>query len=159
MSANIQPIFPLTPNIGAMNVLLTGAMTNTKAYDGTEATAAGKKELAFTAGANGSRVDYLSVQFASTNGATASGTTAATVVRFWANNGSADTTATNNQLLCEIAIAAQTVTALATAINPPDYKIFLNRTIPAGYKIYAGTTVAIGGTNCALLISASGGDY
>lgn len=158
MSANIQPIFPLTPNIGAMNVLLTAAMTNTKAYDGTEATGAGKKELVFTAGANGARIDTLYVQFTSTNGATASGTTAATVVRFWANNGSADTTATNNQLLGEIAVAAQTLTALATATNPV-YALTLNKSLPAGYKIYAGTTVAVGGTNCALLVSATGGDY
>lgn len=158
MAANTEPIFPLTPNIGVMNVLLTAAMTNTKAYDGTEATGAGKKELVFTAGANGARIDTLYVQFTSTNGATASGTTAATVVRFWANNGSADTTATNNQLLGEIAVAAQTLTALATATNPV-YTFTLNKSLPAGYKIYAGTTVAIGGTNCALLVSASGGDY
>lgn len=158
MAANIQPIFPVTPNIGAMNVLLTAAMTNTKAFDGTEATGAGKKELVATAGSNGSRFDSVSVQFTSTNGATASGTTAATVVRFWANNGSADTTATNNQLLGEIAIAAQTVTALATATNPV-YTLTLNKSLPAGYKIYAGTTVAVGGTNCALLVSATGGDY
>lgn len=158
MAANTEPIFPLTPNIGVMNVLLTAAMTNTKAYDGTEATGAGKKELVFTAGANGARIDTLYVQFTSTNGATASGTTAATVVRFWANNGSADTTATNNQLLGEIAVAAQTLTALATATNPV-YALTLNKSLPAGYKIYAGTTVAVGGTNCALLVSATGGDY
>lgn len=158
MAANTELIFPLTPNIGVMNVLLTAAMTNTKAYDGTEATGAGKKELVFTAGANGARIDTLYVQFTSTNGATASGTTAATVVRFWANNGSADTTATNNQLLGEIAVAAQTLTALATATNPV-YALTLNKSLPAGYKIYAGTTVAVGGTNCALLVSATGGDY
>lgn len=158
MAANNQPIFPLTPNIGAMNVLLTAAMTNTKAFDGTEATGAGKKELVMTAGANGARVDSLKVQLTSTNGATASGTTSATVVRFWANNGSADTTATNNQLLGEVLIAAATVTALATGINPV-YTVPLNMSIPAGYKIYAGITVAVGGTNCALLVSANGGDY
>jgi hypothetical protein len=158
MPANTAPIFPVTPNIGAMNVLLTAAMTNTKAFDGTEATGAGKKELVFTAGANGARVDTLEVKFTSTNGATASGTTAATVVRFWANNGSADTTAANNQLLGEIAVAAQTVTALATATTPV-YTLTLNKSLPAGYKIYAGITVAVGGTNCALQVSATGGDY
>ncbi len=157
MAANTQPIFPLTPNIGAMNALLSTAMTNTKAYDGTEA-AGTAMVLVATAGANGSRFDALQVQFASTNGATASGTTSATVVRFWANNGSANTTATNNQLLGEIAVAAQTVTALATGTNPV-YTLTLNKSLPAGYKIYAGTTVAVGGTNCALLVSATGGDY
>lgn len=157
MAANTQPIFPLSPNIGTMNALLTTAMTNTKAYDGTEA-AGTALVLAFTAGANGARVDAMKIQFASTNGATASGTTAATVVRFWANNGSANTTATNNQLLGEVAVAAQTVTALATGTNPV-YEFVLNKSLPAGYKIYAGITVAVGGTNCALQVSATGGDY
>lgn len=158
MTANTQLVLPLTPNLGVMNVLLSAAMTNTKAYDGTEATGAGKNELVFTVGANGSRIDTLQVQYTSTNGATASGTTTATLVRFWSNNGSVNTTATNNQLLGEIAIAAQPVTALATAANPV-FTLVLNKSLPAGYKIYAGTTVAIGGTNCALLISATGGDY
>lgn len=158
MAANTLPIFPITPNIGAMNVLLSAAMTNTKAYDGTEATGAGKNELAFTAGANGARIDTISVQLTSANGLTASGTTAATIVRFWANNGGVNTTATNNQLLGEIEIPAATVVALATAKNPV-YTFTLNKSLPAGYKIYAGLTVAIGGTNCALLVSPTGGDY
>lgn len=157
MAVTTTPIFAQTPNIGAMNVLLSTALTNTKAYDGTD-TAGTALALTFTAGANGARVDNINVQFSSTNGATASGTTAATLVRLWLNNGAANTTATNNQLLGEISIAAQTVVALATAINPT-FSFAVNRAIPAGYKIYAGTTVAIGGTNCALLMSAVGGDY
>jgi hypothetical protein len=157
MSANVLPIFPITPNPGLMNVLLTTAMTNTKAYDGTDAAGAALAQC-FLAGANGSRLDSLQVQLTGTNGATASGTTAATVIRFWLNNGSVNTTASNNQLLGEVAIAAATLVALATAINPV-YTIPINKAIPAGYKIYAGTTVAVGGTACALLISANGGDY
>lgn len=158
MPANTSMIFPLTPNAGVSGVLLTAAMTNTKAFDGTEVTGAGKKELIYTAGAAGSRVDSVKIRFGSTVGATASGTTAATLVRLWLNNGSADTTAANNQLLGEVAIAAQAVTALATAANPV-YEIPINKSIPAGYKIYAGLTVAVGGTNCALYPSAIGGDY
>lgn len=157
MAANTQPIFPLTPNIGAMNALLSTAMTNTKAYDGTEA-AGTAMVLALTAGTNGTRVDSLEVRLTSTNGATASGTTSATVVRFWANNNSANTTATNNQFLGEIAIPATAVTALATAVNPV-YTLTLNKSLPANYRIYAGTTVAVGGTNCALIVSANAGDY
>lgn len=157
MAANTSMIFPSTPNVGLMNVLLTTALTNTKAFDGTD-TAGTALAQCFAAGANGSRVDSLNVQFASTNGAAASGTTAATVVRFWLNNGSANTTATNNQLLGEIAISANTVTALATSANPV-YTLQIAKSIPAGYKIYAGNTTAIGGTNCALLVTATGGDY
>lgn len=157
MAANTSPIFPLTPNPGLMNVLLSTAMTNTKAYDGTEAAGTALAQV-LLAGASGARIDSLSVQLTSTNGATASGTTAATVVRFWINNGSANTTATNNQLLGEVEIAAATVTALATSKNPV-YTVSVNQSIPAGYKVFAGTTVAVGGTNCALQVSANAGDY
>ena len=157
MAANTSPIFPLTPNPGLMNVLLSTAMTNTKAFDGTEAAGTALAQV-LLAGANGARIDSISVQLTSTNGATASGTTAATVVRFWINNGSANTTATNNQLLGEVAIAAATVTALATGTNPV-YTVSVNQSIPAGYKVFAGTTVAVGGTNCALQVSANAGDY
>lgn len=157
MAANTVPIFPLTPNPGVMNVLLSTAMTNTKAYDGTEA-AGTAMALCLTAGTNGARIDSLAVQLTSTNGATASGTTAATVVRFWINNAGVNTTATNNQLLGEVAIAAATVVALATGTNPV-YTVAINKAIPAGYKIYAGATVAVGGTNCALQVSANAGDY
>lgn len=164
MPANTSPIFPLTPNLGAMNVLLTTAMTNTKAFDGTD-TAGTALALVYTAGANGSRVDTITVRLTSTNGATASGTTAATVIRFWINNGAANTTATNNQLQTwEVAIPATTVTALATG-TLPYYNVFAlsqnadGISLPASYRIYAGNTVAIGGTNCAVLVSAQGGDY
>ena len=158
MAANTNPLYPLTPNTGLQNVLLSTAMTNTKAFDGTDTAGTALAQI-FTAGANGSRLDSITVRFASTNGATASGTTSATVVRFWLNNGSANTTATNNQLLpFEVLMSATTVTALATSILTPT-TIAVNISIPAGYKVYAGATVAVGGTNCALLVSAAGGDY
>lgn len=162
MAANTQPIYPLTPNTGPMAVLLTAAMTNTKAFDGTEATGAAKKELCYTAGANGGRIDDIEVRYTSTAGATASGTTNATLVRFWLNNGSTDSTAANNQLLGEVEVPAQTVTALATSKMPViSLRNALGRSInlPAGYKIYAGLTAAIGGTNCALQVAPVAGDY
>ena len=164
MPANTSPIFPLTPNTGAMNVLLSTAMTNTKAFDGTD-TAGTALALVYTAGSNGSRVDSIVVRLSSTNGATASGTTSATVIRFWINNGAANTTATNNQLQSwEVAIPATTVTALATSTLPYYNVLALTPnadglSLPASYRIYAGSTVAIGGTNCAVLVSAMGGDY
>lgn len=164
MPANTSPIFPLTPNLGAMNVVLSTAMTNTKAFDGTD-TAGTALALVYTAGANGSRIDTVTVRLTSTNGATASGTSSATVVRFWINNGAANTTATNNQLMpWEIAIPATTVTALATG-TLPSYNALANTpmaggiSIPATYRIYAGLTVAAGGTNIGVLVTAQGGDY
>jgi hypothetical protein len=135
-------------------------MTNTKAFDGTEAVGT-PMALIFTAGADGSRIDQIICRLSSTNGATASGTSAATLVRFWINNSAANTTATNNQFLGEVAIPATAVTALGTTalttfpLTLPN--VGLN--IPGTYKIYAGTTVAAGGTNIAIAVSAIGGDY
>jgi hypothetical protein len=164
MPANTTPIFPLTPNLGVQNVVLSTAMTNTKAFDGTD-TAGTALALAFTAGANGARVDTIVVRLTSTNGATASGTSAATLVRFWINNGSANTTAGNNQLMpWDVAIPATGVVALDTS-TLPSYNAMTNSalaggiSLPAGYKIYAGTTVAAGGTNIGVLVSVQGGDY
>lgn len=156
MAVTSTPALPQTPNVGALNAVLSTAMTNTKAYDGTE-TAGTAMVLAYTAGANGSRVDFAKIKLASTNGATASGTSNATLVRFWLNNGSANTTAGNNIFLDEIAIPATAVTALATAATTT-YLLPINYAIPAGYRIYAGTTVAAGGTNIGLAVQVVGAD-
>jgi hypothetical protein len=135
-------------------------MTNTKAYDGTEAVGT-PLALCYTAGANGSRIDQVQIKFGSTNGATASGTSNATVLRFWLNNGSANTTAGNNIFFGEVALPATAVTALATSANTvytlPVPLGGLN--IPASYRVYAGLTVAAGGTNIAIAVNAIGGDY
>jgi hypothetical protein len=135
-------------------------MTNTTAFDGTSAVGTAMA-LAYTAGVNGSRVDQLSCRFTSTNGSTASGTSAATVVRFWMNNGSANTTAANNILLGEVAMPATTVTSLSTTALTVYFAALplggLN--LPSGYRIYGGLTVAVGGTNISIQLSAIGGDY
>jgi len=160
MPVTATPIFSQTPNVGALNAIVSTAMTNTTAFDGTMATGTAMA-LVYTAGANGSRVDQITCRFASTNGATASGTSAATVVRFWMNNGSANTTAGNNIFLGEVAMPATAVTALGTtaltvyALPVPTGGLNL----PASYRIYAGTTVAAGGTNIAIAVNAVGGDY
>jgi hypothetical protein len=160
MAVTTTPIFTQTPNVGALNAIISTAMTNTKAFDGTE-TAGTALALCYTAGANGSRIDQIACKFSSTNGATASGTSNATVVRFWMNNGSANTTAGNNIFLGEVAMPATAVTALATSANTvyalPVPLGGLN--IPASYRIYAGLTVASGGTNIAIAINTIGGDY
>jgi hypothetical protein len=156
MAANTSPIFPITPNSGVMNCIVSTAMTNTKAMDGTEAVGTALA-LAFTAGANGARVDTIQVRYTATNGSTATGTSAATVLRFWLNNSAANTTATNNKFIGEIAMPAQAVTALATG-TLPEYVLTLGVSIPAGYKIYVGSTVAAGGV-LAFLTDISGGDY
>lgn len=156
MATTATPIFPQVPNVGTMNCLLSTAMTNTKAMDGTE-TVGTSMALAFTAGSDGARVDTVKFQYTATNGQTATGTSAASLIRLWLNNGSANTTATNNQLLAEMPMPAQAVTALATGNNPV-YTLTLGISIPAGYKIYAGNTVAAGGV-LAFQVSVQGGDY
>lgn len=156
MATTSTPIFPQTPNPGVMNCILSTAMTNTKAMDGTE-TAGTALVLAFTAGSDGARVDTIKARHTATNGSTATGTSAASVLRFWLNNGSANTTATNNKLIGEIAMPAQVVTALATG-TLPEYTLMLGISIPAGYKIYAGSTVAAGGV-LAFQVSVEGGNY
>lgn len=160
MAVTSTPIFAQTPNVGALNAVLSTAMTNTKAFDGTEA-AGTAMVLAFTAGADGSRIDQIMCRLASTNGATASGTSSATVVRFWLNNGSVNTTAGNNIFIGEVAIPATAVTALASAalITYPLILPTGGLNIPGTYRIYAGTTVAAGGTNIGIAVSVFGGNY
>jgi hypothetical protein len=160
MAVTATPIFVQTPNVGAPNALLSTAMTNTSAFDGTQAVGT-NMVLVFTAGANGSRIDQVTCRFASTNGATASGTSAASLIRFWINNGSVNTTATNNIFFGEVAMGATSVSALGTSVLTVNFLTLptggLN--LPAGYKLYAGSTVAAGGTNIAFAVQAIGGDY
>lgn len=165
MAANTQPVFPLTSNTGVaatgIQCILTTAMTNTKAFDGTD-TAGTALALFYTAGAAGSKIDSINIRLTSTNGTTVGTTSTATLVRLWLNNGSANTTATNNILIGEVAVPATTLTALGTSvaslISTLTSANSIPVSIPAGYKLYAGITVAPG-TGCAVAVSAFGGDF
>ena len=160
MAVTSTPIFTQTPNVGALNAIISTAMTNTKAFDGTEATGTAMA-LVFTAGADGSRIDQIVCRLTSTNGAAASGTSNATVVRFWLNNNSVNTTATNNIFLGEVTVPATAVTALGTsALTTYPLTLPVNGlNIPSSYRIYAGLTVAAGGTNIAIAVTCYGGNY
>jgi hypothetical protein len=149
-------ITPQTINSGT-RCLLSTAMTNTKAYDGTEATTTAMNSF-FTAGVNGSIVDGIRIQFTATDGSTATGTTAASVMRFWMNNGSVNTTAANNVFLFEVQLPATTLTALATTVNSPIYITTYLPKLPAGYKLFAGITVAMGGVLAVMPSVISAGD-
>jgi hypothetical protein len=80
------------------------------------------------------------------------GTSVATVLRLFINNGGANSTPANNSLYQSISVPANTLseTAAAADINVP-----LSLTLPAGYKLLAtiGTTVA-----AALAVTVNGGD-
>lgn len=141
MAANLQPIFPRTPVVSFGTV----ATANT-AKDGT-----GTVVTVFTAGADGARLDAIKIR--------ALGTNVATVVRFFINNGGANSTPTNNTLFHEVTAAATTlseVAALADIVVKFDNVSLPQVVLPAGYKINVtiGTTVAAG-----LQVTAFGGSY
>ncbi len=135
MAANTQPVFPLTPVVPVGNTLLTA---NT-AKDGT-----GTVSTLYTAGANGSKLSGVQIAY--------TGTSVATVLRLFINNGSANSTPANNSLYQSITIPANTLSEKAAAA---DINFPLSLTLPAGYKLLAtiGTTVA-----AALSVTATGGD-
>lgn len=144
MAANTVPIFPLTPKVSWGTV----ATANT-AKDGT-----GTMVPVFTAGVNGSKIDQIKVR--------ALGTNVATVLRFFVNNGSANSTAANNTLIHEVTIAATTLSEVA-ALTDNDITITKGADIavpipylPNGYKINVavGTTIAAG-----LQVTVHGADY
>lgn len=145
MSANLDPIFPKTPNVSWGTVT-----TANTAKDGT-----GTMVTVFTAGANGSKIDQIKIR--------ALGTNVATVLRFFINNGQTNATAANNSLVHEVTIAATTLSEVA-ALADNDITITKNTTetvvpipyLPAGYKINVaiGTTVAAG-----LQVTVHGGDF
>lgn len=145
MPANTTPIFPLTQKVSWGT--LTTANT---AKDGT-----GTVATLFTAGANGARIDQIKVR--------ALGTNVATVLRLFVNNGSTNTTSTNNSLIHEVTIPATTLSEVA-ALSDVDVTISKNSTetvvpipfLPAGYKINAtiGTAIAAG-----IQITVHGADY
>ena len=122
MAANTSPVLPITPQVPVGQTLLT-ANTN---KDGT-----GTVVTLFTAGANGSKVDGVQIAY--------TGTSVATVVRLFVNNGSATTTASNNTLIKSISVPANTMTSeISTASD--FYTPLLNGgslMLPAGYKIIA----------------------
>lgn len=126
MAANKDPIYVLTPNYTVGQTIQTA---NT-AKDGT-----GTVVTVYTAGANGDAP--VGIIFRAT------GTNTATVARIFVNNGSTNTTATNNTLIGEITLAGTTLSevgALAAYYWPfPDgFRLVASHKI----NITIGTTVA-----------------
>lgn len=110
----------------------------------------GTSYLAFTADAtNGGFVRNARVKVNPANNG------AATVVRFWINNGSTTGTAANSAIIGELGIPATTTTATAAL---PDFDYPLNFALPAGYKIYVTVGTAPGGS-CEMTVTVFGGKY
>jgi len=129
MPANTSPIFPLTAKVTWVNA--AGLVANTT----TDLTAGTNYPSGYTAGANGSRIDFVKARSLGTN--------VVTVVRVWINNGSTTATAANNTLYYEQALAA---TVVSQTTQQPDMVIPINVSLPSGYMLYFtfGTAIAAG---------------
>lgn len=137
MAANTTPIFLKQPNVQYVS---TGVNANT-ALDGT-----GTVATVFTADAtNGSKIENVSLYHLGTN--------VATVVRFFVNNGQSNTTVTNNSLVYEVTMAANTLSQTAASV-PMTWAA--NLYLKPGYKLNVtiGTAIAAG-----IMVFAQGGDY
>ena len=139
MPANIDPIYSKAPDI-QWTTIPTGTTANT-AGDGT-----GTVFTVFTADAtNGGFVQSIRVK--------AQSTSAATVIRFFINNGSANTTATNNSFIDEMTIPIITASSVA-AVSV--FELSVGRALPAGYKINCCYATSVTGT---IALTAFAGKY
>lgn len=130
MGVNTKPIFSVAGNLSnnnstGMNQLITAAAND---YTG----AGANNSLVFTAGSNGSLLTALRLK--------AGGTNVASVMRFYLNNGSAPTTATNNEFFDELSLPATTATATAATVT---LELAVNKVLPAGWRVYAGLGTAV----------------
>src|SRR3990167_7676255 len=125
MAANTNPIFSLTPNVGAV------ACGGTANIDSTGiGTIATDSFLVFTAGSNGSWVEKVRFSPSATVAATA---TTATTLRVFLTTATAATTAANTHLVAEVAAGAQTA---AHSTNATFYiDVPLGFAIPSGMKV------------------------
>ena len=133
MTANFNPIYTLVPDVSsnASTTMPETLLTATGDYTGVSA----NHKLLFTAGAEGGFIYGLRC--------VAIGTNTASVIRVYRNNGSANTTATNNNLIAQYSLPATTATNVAAT---PEIYIPLNEALNPSFRLYAGlgTTVAAG---------------
>lgn len=131
MAANNLPIFSRLGDVSKDGTTGMGALVTAAAADYTGAGA--NNVLVWTADAsNGGFIQRVRLK--------AGGTNIATVMRFYFNNGSANTSATNNVFCGEISLPATTASATAATIDI-DYPF--NIAVPAGFRLYAGLGTAV----------------
>lgn len=132
-TGNIQPIWVAKGDVTnngttGMNQAITLAAND---YTGINA----NNTLVFTAGADGARIERLKF--------TAAGSNVATVARIYINNGSANTTATNNTLIGEITLPLTTASATAALISPEFVMPNGAFAIGGGFRIYVGLATGV----------------
>jgi hypothetical protein len=135
MAANFNPIFTLTPDVSDNLTTGFGGVMTTAAADWTGISA--NYQLIHTAGTNGSYIRRLRFKaLGPTNNV-------ASVARIFINNGSVNTTATNNAFYGELSLPATTGTATAATVDL-DYPMEFQ--LNPQFRIYVGlgTTVATG---------------
>jgi hypothetical protein len=126
MAQNTAPIFTQTPRLG-FGIMIGDANTSFDMSTGVSASL-------FTAGASGSYVNKIRFK--------PSGSTVASVLRVFINNGGVTTTGANNILYAEL--SAPTI-SVSNTVAQNDFEIPFNIAIPANYRLYATTATALGG--------------
>lgn len=132
MPGNNDPIFS---RVGDVTTNGTTGMSQAITAAANDFTGAGANNvLAFTADAtNGGFIQRLRLK--------AAGTNVASVLRIFLNNGSSNTTATNNTFYGEIALPATTGNSSGATGSDIDY--MLNLALPPGFRIYVGLGTAV----------------
>jgi hypothetical protein len=149
MPANATPRFTAVANIASANV---DAANASSAGDGNISTPT--IYLIFTAGANGSFIEFVRIMVTASVASTAG---AATTIRLFISSvNSGATTTANTHLIDEIAIPSITADVSGTATNYFD--IPMGIAIPNGMYLLATTHVAAN-TNTHNCVTAFGGDY
>ena len=139
---NSEPIFSRVADVQWVESIVTANNT----IDITT----GTSYLAFTADStNGGFVRNARVKVNPAN------STAATVVRFWLNNGSTTGTAANSAIIGELGLPATTTSATSPQA---DFDYPLNFAMPPGYRLYVTVGTAPGGS-AELTVTVFGGKY
>ena len=139
---NSEPIFSRVADVQWVDNIVTANNT----IDITT----GTSYLAFTADStNGGFVRNARVKV------NPSQSTAATVVRFWLNNGSTTGTATNSAIIGELGLPATTTSATSPQA---DFDYPLNFAMPPGYRLYVTVGTAPGGSS-EITVAVFGGKY
>lgn len=143
MAANTSPIFSRRPR--------SGGIESVTAANNTLDLTSGTSYLVFTADATeGSWVDEIRVK------ANPANNTAATVMRFWVNNGSTLATSSNSWFVGELSLPATTASATAAT---PDFSYPFKDGLEPGYRIYATVGTAPGGSGEFTITTKRSGDY
>lgn len=149
MPANTNPIFTLTPTVGAASVTAANTRSDGNGTIGTDI------YKVYTAGANGAF--FNSVRLAPTASVAATALAATTFRFYLCSIGSGATTpGTNVWQIGEMAAAAQTADQTTVATYFLEFP--LNRAIPANYTILVSMHI-VANANTAWHATGWGGDY